>query len=63
MMICAVSTSTEDVMLCFHSICMFVVSRIMQNWLNQFLQNSMERWHISHPRTMWILVVVQIMIR
>ena len=36
------------------------VSRIMQKLLNQCSQNSVERWHMSHGRTQWILVVNRI---
>ena len=52
MMICAVITFSEDVMLCFHSICLFVclfVNRITQNWLNQFLPNLMAHEPLKNP--------------
>ena len=35
----------------------------MQKVLNQFKQNSVERWHMGHGRNHYILVVIRITLR
>ena len=38
-------------------------SRITQKLLNQFLQNSVKRWHMGRGRTHWILAVIRTTLR